>query len=379
MIYADANGSLPPLPEVREHVRKRLDSDLWANPNAIHSLGGKVKEGLERCRTIIANALGSDPAHIIWNSGASEGISTVFHSLLSTTNKKIIYLSGVEHSAVLNAVQSYGLEMRFIPVSKDGVVDTDWLTSELKNHASHTALITCMAANNETGVLQPWEKIRDLAKQNNISFFCDTTQLIGRVPFHFLESGLDYAIVTGHKLGALPGSGCLLARDPGALKPLIFGGGQEQGLRGGTQNYLSTETLAIACLGLADKVAHVSMMNEMRLNFENEIKRRFPSVVVIGESSTRLPGTTLLGYPGLHGQAVQIELESQDIFVTTSAACSDNEPSTSKVLKSMQVDDTLGRSVVRISLPLNSSRQDYNGLLGALTNAYEKLAKIKAY
>lgn len=380
MIYADANGSLPPLPEVREHVRKRLDSNLWANPNAIHSLGGKIKDGLERCRSIVANALGCDPAHIIWNSGSSEGISTVFNSILTTTDKKIIYLSGIEHAAVINTALSYGdCEVRFIPVMQDGVIDFEWLVNDLKTSVSNTALITCMAANNETGVLQPWEKIRDLAKQNNVLFFCDTTQLIGRLSFNFLESGLDYAIVTGHKLGALPGSGCLLARDPGALKPLVYGGGQEQGLRGGTQNYLSTETLAIACLGLADKVAHVSTMNEMRLIFENEIKRRFPSVVVIGESSIRLPGTTLLGYPGLHGQAVQIELESQDIFVTTSAACSDNEPSTSKVLKSMKVDDTLGRSVVRISLPLSSTQLDYNGLLGALTNAYEKLAKIKAY
>lgn len=385
MIYADANGSLPPLPEVRAHVHKRIDSPLWANPGAIHSMGGKINEGLERCRTIVADAFGCDPAHVLWNSGSSESISTVFHSVLiqSPAERRLIYLPGTEHAAVMNGARFYetniGFEVRIIPVSTEGKVDVAWLTKELKTFAPQAALIACMAANNETGVIEPWQEIRDLAKQNSIPFFCDTTQWIGRFPFNFLESGLDFALVAGHKIGALPGSGALLARDPGALWPLVFGGGQEQGLRGGTQNYLSIETLAIACQGLADKVAHVSHMNDMRESFEREIKRRFPSAVVIGESQPRLPGTTLLGYPGLHGQAVQIELESQDIFVTTSAACSDNEPATSKVLRAMGVEDVLGRSVVRVSLPLTASKADYDGILKALTNAYEKLARIKSY
>lgn len=385
MIYADANGSLPPLPEVREHVRQRIDSKLWANPGAIHSLGGKINEGLEKCRLMVANALGCDPAHILWNSGSSEGISTVFHSVLiqSPVERRLIYLPGTEHAAVMSGARFYeqniGFEVRVIPVSPEGVVDVAWLEGELHEFAAKTAIIACMAANNETGIVEPWEKIRDIAKHHGIPFFCDTTQWIGRVPFNFLQSGLDYAIVAGHKIGALPGSGALLARDPGSLWPIVFGGGQEQGLRGGTQNYLSIETLAIACQGLAVKADQTARLNELRTNFETELKRRFPSVVVIGASQPRLPGTSLLGYPGLHGQAVQIELESQDIFVTTSAACSDNEPATSKVLRAMGVDDVLGRSVVRVSLPLTTSAQDYQGILGALTNAYEKLAKIKSF
>lgn len=385
MIYADANGSTPPLPEVREHIRKRLDSSLWGNPGAIHSIGGKLKDGLEKCRTMLADALGCDPAHVIWTSGSSESISTVFHSVLiqSPVERRLIYLPGTEHAAVLNGARFYeehiGFEVRLIPVERDGKVDVSWLASELKEYAHKTAIIACMAANNETGVIEPWEEIRDLAKTYGIPFFCDTTQWIGRFAFNFIDSGLDYAIVAGHKIGALPGAGCLLARDPGALWPTVFGGGQEQGLRGGTQNYLAIETLAIAAQKLSERVARGSEINQLRSEFETEIKRRFPAVVVIGETQSRLPGTTLLGYPGLHGQAVQIELESQNIFVTTSAACSDNEPATSKVLRAMRVDDGLGRSVVRVSLPMTATAKDYQGILGALTNAYEKLAKIKAY
>lgn len=383
MIYADANGSLPPLPEVREHVRRRMDSDLWGNPNALHSLGMRLHEGLERCRSIAADALGADPAHLIWTSGASEGVSMILRSVLdrAPSTKRILYTPAVEHSVVLNALAHYqndGFELRMIPVSPQGKLEMSWLENQLAKHGQQTALVSCMASQNETGVRMPWEKIRDLCRVHGIPFFSDTTQWIGRLPFHFLESGLDWAVITGHKLGALPGSGLVLARDPRGLKPLVFGGGQEEGLRGGSQNFLAAESMAIALDITKNKLKNVDAMNLARKNFETEIQRRFPATVVIGGECERLPGTTLLGYPGLHGQAVQIELESEDVFVTTSAACSDNEPATSKVLRAMGVDDALGRSVVRISLPV-SATPPYEGLLRTLTHAYEKLARIKAY
>jgi cysteine desulfurase len=233
-----------------------------------------------------------------------------------------------------------------------------------------------MAVNNETGVIQPWEAIRDLTKELSVRFFSDTTQLIGRMPFHFNESGLDWAMASGHKLGALPGSGFLLARDPGALRPLVWGGGQESGLRGGTQNYLGVETLAVALQTLPAKLARIPQLNAWRNNLEAGL----PSgTVVIGAKHERLPGTMLIGCPGVHGQGVQIELESQDIFVTTSAACSDNEPATSKVLRAMKIDDILGRSVIRASLSLSASESDYQTLLASLKTAYAKLNRIKAY
>ncbi len=385
MIYADANGSLPPLPEVREHLRRRLDSSLWANPNAIHSLGDKLKGGLEKCRALAADALGADPAHVIWTSGSSEGLSMVMASVLlpPKDRKNLVYVSAVEHAAMLNALAHYrdrwGYEVRTMPVGRDGALDPAWLEKELAANHARTALVTMMAANNETGVLQPWQRVRDLCRDRGILFLCDTTQWIGRMPFHFLDSGLDWAVVTGHKLGALPGSGILLARDPGGLSPLVWGGGQEQGLRGGTQNYLGAETLAIALTTIAKKLPEGPRHAQWRAGLEKELLRRFPSAVVVGGKLERLPGTTLLGYPGLHGQAVQIELEALDVFVTTSAACSDNEPATSKVLRAMGVDDALGRSVVRASFPLTAREEDYQALLGALTTAYEKLARIKAY
>ena len=376
MIYADANGSLPLLPEVRAYLSDRIPAPLFGNPNAIHSLGTKLAAGLERSRAIAAEALGAKASQLSWCSGASEAISTVLqHHLLPPTDRRVIYASPIEHAAVLSALAYYqntwGFELRWMPVSPSGLLDLPWLE---RQDFSSTALVVAMAANNETGVVQPWEGIRDLARAKAVPFLCDTTQIIGRVPFHFEDSGLDFAMASGHKLGALPGSGLLLARDPGALRPLIFGGGQEKGLRGGTQNYIGAETIAVALSGLNEKLARIPTLNQWRAELEAQLPA---SAVVIGRDHDRLPGTMLIGNPGLHGQAVQIELEAQNIFVTTSSACSDNEPATSKVLRAMGVDDRLGRSVIRASLPLSATHADYLALTRGITSAFLKLDHLR--
>jgi cysteine desulfurase len=170
-----------------------------------------------------------------------------------------------------------------------------------------------------------------------------------------------------------------LAKDPFLLKPLIIGGGQENGLRGGTQNYLGNESLAVALKSFEKKCPLIDKLNEKRLEFEKGLKKAFPNVVIIGENAPRLASTTYISYPGIHGQAIQIELESHNIFVTTSSACSDNSPVTSHVLKSMGVSDDVGRGVVRISLGLNSPLNHYDIIAKKLIQAYEKLSKIKSF
>jgi cysteine desulfurase len=218
-----------------------------------------------------------------------------------------------------------------------------------------------------------------LCLDNNIPFLCDTTQFIGKTPFSFRESGFEFAVCSGHKLGAMTGTGILLAKNPEALKPLIIGGGQENGHRGGTQNYLGNETLAVALSTLNESFQNIKTLTEKRLEFEAKIKAAFPEVVILGEKAQRLATTTYISLPGIHGQAVQIELESQDIFVTTSSACSDNMPVTSKVLKAMGISDDVGRGVVRISLCLNSPAEYYDELAEALIKSYKKLTKVKSF
>jgi cysteine desulfurase len=383
MIYADYNGSAPLSQDVRDYLVKRFEKGPFANPNAIHYLGTKTLMGMENARAVCAKILGADFDQVIFNSGATEGISTIFHTILSNEkNKKIIIISGIEHSAIVNTAQYYatrGFTVKCLPVNPDGIVDLQTLSKWIAEDSANIAMVAIMAANNETGVIQPYVEINSLCLKNNIPYLCDTTQFIGKTPFNFKESNIDYAVCSGHKLGALTGTGILLVKHPESLLPLIIGGGQEKGHRGGTQNYLGNETLAVALTTIEKNFTNINALTEKRMEFESKIKAAFPEVVIIGEHSPRLATTTYISYPGIHGQAVQIELESMDIFVTTSSACSDNSPVTSKVLKAMGTKDDVGRGVIRISLCLNSPVSYYDSLADALTKAYTKLAKVKSY
>ncbi|MES2528089.1 MAG: cysteine desulfurase family protein [Bdellovibrionota bacterium] len=383
MLYADYNGSAPLLPSVKAYLHKRIDSDLFANPNAIHSMGQKLSKGMEKCRTVIADAVGAYPDQIIFTSGASEGVSTILHSVLEYTEKKIIITSPLEHPAIGKALSWYkerrGCEVLTVDIDRDGLISLDHLRSLLEKNKNKVALVTIMASQNETGVIEPFEQIAKLCHESGVTFFSDTTQYIGKAEFHFEKSGMDFAVCAGHKIGALSGTGFIIAKDPTLLHPIIFGSTQEKGLRGGTQHYLGIETLAVAMADFKENAHKLKGLSEARTHFENEIKKAFPQAVVIGEKATRLPGTTLIGYPGIHGQAVQIELESHDIFVTTSAACTDNQPETSQVLKAMGVTDDIGRGVIRISLSYSHGQKDYDLCSAALKNAYNKLSKIHSY
>lgn len=385
MIYADYNGSAPLLPMVREYLKQRIDTEIYANPNAIHSIGQKVSQGIEKCREVIAEIVGCYCDQIYFNSGASEGISHILFSVLeyAPKNKNVVITSPIEHVVIPKALSFYqehrGFKIENVIVDANGVIQIESLEKLLKLHADSVALIAIMAVNNETGVIQPYEKIAKLCQQYKVEFFCDTTQLIGKGEFNFKDSEIDFAVCSGHKLGALTGTGFVMAKNPTRLKQYIFGSSQEKGIRGGTQNYIGIETLAIAFSDYQTNKANLHHLREARCGFESELKAMFPEVVIIGDKVPRLAGTTLISYPGLHGQAVQIELESMDIFVTTSAACTDNQPETSAVLKAMGIADDVGRGVIRISLSYSHGYKDYSLLESALKSSYSKLKKIKSY
>ncbi len=380
MIYADNNGSCPLKKEIQDYLNARWTSPL-GNPNAIHKIGQELNLGIEKCRGIIAKAFGAKNSQIIFNSGASEGISHIYHHVMLTSPKEIIISSPIEHSSVEMANQFYqslGKKIIYLKVNHNGIVNPLELEELLKQYSSQVALVSVMAANNETGVIQPYKQIAELTQKFAVPYLCDTTQYIGKAPFHFNESGIDYAVCSGHKLGALTGTGFILVKNPSTLTPLVFGGGQERGLRGGTQNYIGIETLALASQICVEEMNLLSDLKSEKEKFEKSLKEKIPGCLVIGEKEERVASTTLLSCPGIHGQGIQIELESQDIFVTTSSACSDNEPRTSRVLQAMGIDDTVGRSVIRISLCPKQIKK-YHELEEAILKAVHKLKKIASF
>jgi cysteine desulfurase len=277
MIYADNNGSMPLLPSVKEYLMQRLDGP-FANPNAIHSLGQRINRGMEKCRRTCANILGATPEQIMFNSGASEGIAHVFYSILGTApknGKDVIITSGIEHSAVVNNCKKYearGYRIKTVKTLENGTVDL----ADLKNLLDEdVALVSIMAANNETGVIQPYQEIAAGAHSVGALFFSDTTQYIGKIEFNFAESGMDFAVMSSHKVGSLIGSGAILAKDPSLLSTdYLPGGGQENNHRGGTQNYIGVECMTVALDTFNQFKNELKNVAKYRETFENTIKEK---------------------------------------------------------------------------------------------------------
>lgn len=378
MIYADHNASSPLLKSVQDYLKNRFEKEpFYANPSSLHSLGQKVHKATEKCRFLCAQALGANPEQVIFNSGASEGISHIFFSVLNSTHKKTIITSQQEHAAVSKACRHYqqqGYKILTVKTLKSGELDTDHFKSLI---TSDIALVSLIAASNETGVIQPFQKIGQLCQEKNIPFLADTTQLIGKENFDFNTLPIDYAVASGHKLGALTGIGFILAKNPEKLTPMIFGGEQEQNKRSGTTNYLGIESLTIAIMEAIKNLPLNENLLSAQKNFEQKIEAFFPQAIIFGNKAKRISGVTLLGHTGLHGQAIQLELESYDIFVSTSSACSDNEPATSQTLKAMGINDDLGRSAIRISLKNDQGENEYQEIFKRLKIIYQRLGKIK--
>ncbi|MDH4466632.1 MAG: cysteine desulfurase family protein [Bacteriovoracaceae bacterium] len=383
-IYADYNATSPINPKVKQFIAERMEG-VFANPNAIHALGSEIKREIEVARKHVADLLGADPEQIIFTSGSTESISSVFYQFLNdrpfgNDKKNLVISSKLEHSAVMNSI-SYLEKLNFlvskwIDSSNDGTVNLESFRSLFKEYKEKIALVTTMSVNNEIGTIQPIEEMIELCMECKIPFLSDTTQHLGKLKFHFEQSKLDFAVLSGHKLGVPFGIGALLIKNPSKFKPMILGGHQEMGLRGGTQNYLGILSLSIALQEelSASAEAQWKMISKEKNEFEQELKKLFPNVVIFGENAPRRIGnTTLCSFPGIHGQGIQIECESRNIFFTTSSACSDNEPETSRVLKSMDVPDNVGRGVIRISTGKTYQKGDYQKILKSLQESLKKL------
>jgi len=386
-IYADYNATAPILTSVKDYLLKRLVDGPYANPHATHHLGQMVHKTVENCRKKIAQCFNVSSDQIIFTSGNTESIAIYFHSTIgqeflqgTNSKKKKILCSTIEHSSVINNCLKYkkmGAEIIWIPVNSQGLVDLEIAQEYIKKHHAELALVCCMTANNETGALQPFRTISQYCREFSIPFLSDTAQSIGKEKIDFVKDGLTFLTISGHKIGAPFGSGLIIVDNPEKLQCLIPGGKQEREIRGGTLNYIGIETLALAIENQMSLLEDWITLEKHKLFFENEVLTAIPEAIVISKNTPRLQNTTLLAIPGLHGQAIQIELETHNIFVTTSSACSDNDPRTSQVLQAMKIDDATGRSVVRISTCYDFTKENYTYLAEKIIQSYRKLKQIK--
>ena len=352
-IYFDYNATTP----VDERVLERMlpyFTEHYGNPSSSgHPFGWTAAEAVQQAREQVATALGADPAEVLFTAGATESINTALKGVTEAYAERGRHVVTVqtEHKAVLDAchtLERQGFRVTFLPVDADGRVDLDALEAALTDE---TILVSVMWANNETGVIQPIEAIAERVRSRGILLMTDATQAVGKVPVSV--DPVDLLVLSGHKVYAPKGVGALYVRrrDPRVkLLPLLDGGGQERGLRGGTLNTPGIVGLGAAlALAMEERETDAARWRAWRDELEGTLRAELPDVVrVNGAGCDRLPQTSSLTFRGASAMTLMMNL--RDLAVSTGSACASGSGSASHVLTAMGVSEADAQATIRFSM-----------------------------
>lgn len=351
--YLDWNATAPLRPEAAAAVADALA--CWGNPSSVHRRGQAARRVVERAREHIAALLGDvDPSGVVFVSGGTEANNLA----LRGTNRERVLISAVEHDSIRRVLPA----AETIPVDDDGVVSLAAL-DRLLTDDPQPALVSVMFANNETGVIQPVAEIAAIARRHGALFHCDAVQAAGKLILDADAVGADFVTLSAHKLGGPPGVGALLATGGLGLAPLLRGGGQERGLRAGTENLPGIAGFAAAAKAAAEQIAAYHRVRVLRDELEAEIAAAAPEAAVFGTGAPRLPNTSAIAMPGVTAETQVIALDLDGVMVSAGAACSSGKVGPSHVLAAMGVEPVLAASTIRVSLGWNSSEADIASFL----------------
>lgn len=324
-------------------------SEFYGNASSNHSFGKKSKDAIEKARLRVAEIINCDSKEIIFTSGSTESINLAIKGYVEANFHKGNHIITVktEHKAVLATceyLETVGYEVTYLNVDNNGLVSLDELKNAIREE---TLLITVMFVNNETGVIQPIKEIGSLANQNDVVFFCDATQAIGKVEVDVEEYNIDMLCFSGHKLNGPKGVGCLYKRHDLEITPLIHGGGQENGLRSGTYNTPLIVGLGKVCeLAKTEYEENLKRLKKKRLQLERFYEDNDIGIVNFKsvETVSHIMSITLKQYEAEE----YLMLKSKDIVASTGSACNAELMEPSHVLKEMKKKDI--KSIIRISL-----------------------------
>jgi cysteine desulfurase len=380
MLYFDHNATTPLLPEAKRAWLEAVET-LVGNPSSPHRLGARADAALESARERLAKALGCDAGDIVWTSGATESNNAVLSHLagMTTGRPDEVLVCAVEHPSVLSpARRHFGESARTIPVDSRGVLSLDWLEAQLAGRA--TRAVAAMAANNETGVLQPWREVATLCRSRGAPFLCDATQWIGKLP----ASGLgacDFVSGSAHKFGGPRGVGFLKCPFGSALAPLLSGGKQEEGRRAGTENVAGVLAM-VAALEVRESALARGTQRE-RLKWREESEQALTSQLfgasIVGAGTERLWNTVSAMMPETDcRQRWVVKLDKAGFAVSTGSACASGHEEPSHVLAAMGLEAGEAGRVLRFSSGWETTREDWQKLLAGLREVYGAMLELKA-
>jgi cysteine desulfurase len=366
MIYLDHNATTAPAPEVLDAMG-RVFATAWANASSQHGPGQDAKRVLGAGRATAAKALGCKTSELIFTSGATEANHMAILGLLGAAKaqgRHRLLIGAVEHSALLRLVRSLagqGVPVDFMPVSPDGRTD---LVAAAALMGPDLALVSLMAANNETGVLMPVAEVAALAHAAGAAMHVDATQWIGKLPFSFADHPADAVSLSAHKFHGPKGAGALLLRQGRAFEPPVPGS-QERGRRGGTENLPAIVGMAAVLEGLGDLQAQAHRVAGLRDALERGLAE-LPGLHVWCQDLPRLPGTSYLRFGQVDADVVLQRLSRLNVAASSGAACSSGGSEPSHVLSAMGVPREEALCAIRFSLGDETRSEDIALLLNSL-------------
>ena len=376
MIYFDHNATTTVHPEVLDEMMPFLNTQQ-GNPSSSHSYGRNVQTAIEEARERVANSVNAHPSQVIFTSSGTESNNTIIHGISRSYPNSFFSYSAIEHPCIsepIKSIEPFGFKNIKIPVDNQGLLNLSKLTKEDINNIT---FLSVMMANNETGVIQDLAAISKWAKSNNIQIHTDAVQAIGKINVDFEELEIDAMPISSHKIYGPQGAAALILNKKIDLFPHLTGGGQEKGLRSGTENIAAIVGFGKACERVQKNVVTINdEVKKYRALLEKELKNL--GAIVFSDQTKRLANTTFFAFKNIDGSTLLTALDRKGFAIASGSACSSNSSEPSHVLLAMGIDEELAQGALRVSLGVKTRKDDINSFVEALKIEVNRLKQLTA-
>ena len=379
MIYLDNAASTQIHEDVLNSMLPYLN-EQYGNPSSLHRYGRLAHKAIEKSRKQIASLINAEPSEILFTSGGTESNNTALQGIAMKNTSGQIITSLIEHDAILEPckkLEQNGFDVDYLPVNKFGIVDS----SVLKSHISDkTILVSIMFGNNEVGTIQAISELSKICNEHNIPFHTDAVQAVGKVPLNVKKLGIDLLSISSHKLYGPKGIGALYIKNGIDIDPVILGGGQEHGLRSGTENVASIVGFGKACeLAKNNLNENISKIKKLRDKLVEKVLNEIPEVILNGHPQFRLPNNAHFTFLGVNGEDLIIKLDEYGIAASTGSACSVNTQKASHVLQAMGFSHEQISGSLRLTIGIFNNQKEIEQTVSVLKKVVEELRSVSPY
>lgn len=381
MIYLDHNATTPLAPAALEAMLPFLREE-FGNPSSSYRLARRARAALEKAREQVAALLQTQPREVVFTGGATEATQAALESCLRLQPKReALVVSAMEHSATLRFAEALEEEGRArvvrVPVDGEGRLLLDELERILSREAA--AVVSVMAANNETGVLQPIPEIAERCARAGVPFHCDAAQAVGKIPVDLAGWGVDFATLAAHKFSGPKGVGALYVRELLRFVPRQPGGGQEEGRRSGTENVAGVVGMGAAAELAGERLAagELDRVGELRDEFESGLAEAFPECLFHGRQAERVPTVTSFSLARVPSAELLLLLDERGVCASAGSACSSGRPDPSHVLLAMGRSREEAQNSLRLSLGAETTRKEVGEALRILLDSVGKIRSAR--